>query len=336
MSTAGISLLSQSNAQSRRLTALGVQLDNLERQVTTGKLYDSYAGFGSKSYKVQTLRIDTNSVQTYRDNASKTSDDLENMSSIMEELSGICTEIEGAMVLTEFSADDIERLSETASQYLDYIEDLLNTVGTDGTYLFSGVNTDQKTFISNDALNNNTNNAITNWLNGTITSDQMINNISSLDTANLGLNPTLDSAANRRVTIDDGTTIEYSITGNLDGIEGLLTSLSTLANLKFPDAGDVGTTDDLEQILKAVSNMVNESASSINSATVKLSSNYTMVESVSSRLTTEYTLLKDQSDDLENVDTTQALLNMQLLETQIEAAYQITSMVSQLSLVNYL
>lgn len=334
--SAGISLLAQSQSQTKRLTDLNVTLDDLQRQVTSKKKYDTYSGFGTTAYKLQNIRIETSQVETYIENAEEVQTNMEQITSIMEQISEIGNDFKSALILREDTAESVESLALTAQDYLDFIEDLLNQTGNDGTYLFSGTNTSDAPFIDDTSLNRNFSDNIDDWFNGIITTDQLTSTIDSFTTASLGLDPDLSTASTRTTAISDTTNIEYTLTADIDGLKDLIKSLTLVANMKYTDSTAVATETDMNTVYDYASDLLTGAISDINTETSKLASKYSLVQTVAERHESDLALLETQIDDLENADTAEALIKMNLLETQISAAYQVTSTVSSLSLVDYI
>jgi len=334
--SSGISLLAQSIAQSKRLTNLGGTLDDLQRQITTKKKYDTYAGFGTTAYKLQTVRLKTTKIETYIDNTTEVGKNMEQTTSIMSQISNMGNKFKSALILRENNAQSTQSLALTAKDYLEFIQDLLNQVGNDGTYLLAGTNTSDAPFIDGVGLNRNFSDEVDNWFNGVTTTDQLMADVTGFGTAELGLDPDLDTATHRTASVSDTTNIEYTLTANSSGIKDLIKSLTLVANMRYTDATAVPTQEEMVRIFDYAADLTVGAIRDINTETSKLAAKYSLVQTVATRHKDDLALFKSQIDDIENADTAEALIKMNLLETQISAAYKITSTVSGLSLVDYI
>ena len=60
------------------------------------------------------------------------------------------------------------------------------------------------------------------------------------------------------------------------------------------------------------------------------------MKSIADRHETDMATLEGLTGNAENIDTTEAIAKLQSVQTQMTASYEITRIVSQLSLVNFL
>lgn len=334
--TSNVSLLAQSLAQSRRLSDLRSNLDTLQRQVSTQKKYDTFTGFGVESFNVQTLRVKTPLIETYVKNIDKAADIMEQMTSVMTQVSEIGNDLAKAINLRETDAAGIDALAEYAQSNLNFIQELLNQRGVDGFYLFSGSDVSSPPFVDNPGLQNNFRNQATQWLNGTITPNQMLTNIGTFGTANLGLASGLDTAAGRTIRVADNIDVDYSIKANIDGMQDILRAVTMVANLRRPTDADVATVDDMDGIYNDLANVLQRGITDVNNESQRLASKFSLVKSVRENHMNDLELFTKQLDTLENADPSEALIKMQVLQTQLEASYQITSILGELSLTNFI
>lgn len=331
-----VSSLYQSKAQSSRLTFLSNELNDLQRQVTTSKKNDTYTNFGTEAYNLQNIKTIAPKIESYMSNIDKAADDMEQMINLLTRISEIANEVNSAVSLKESDENGINALAEFAKANLDFIQELINEQGIDGNYLFAGSNLSTPPFVSNAAVNSNYKNEVANWLNGTITADQLQANSDAFSATNLGLSTALDTAYGRSIQIGDNLTVDYAVKANIDGIQDILRSMTLLANMEYPDGGDVGTLTEMDEILAYARTTLNNGITQTNDATQLLSSRFSFITSINETHQNDLNIYRSQIDETENVDPSEALLRMQLLKTQLETSYQITSIVSSLSLVNFM
>lgn len=334
--TLNVSTFARSKAQSARLLDLSSQMDNFQRQVTTQKKYDTYTGFKADSYNLQNLKSKTIKIESYVVNIDKASTDMDQTINFLSTISEIADQVKSATLLRENDQNGIESLALFARTNLQLLQDILNEKGLDGNYLFSGTNLSSETYVDPDTLLSTTSSEITDWLNGTITTTQLETNMEALNSANLGFSSALDSAYVKKIQISDNLNTEYSINGNIQGVQDIVRALSLLANIEYPDAADVATESDLEEILTYTSKLLGTGVIAINDEVAELSSSFDFIKNIQESHSDDLALYENEVQDIENVDPSETLIKMQLLQTQLETAYQVTSIVAELSLVNFM
>ncbi len=334
--SSNVSLLAQSISQSQRLSSLRANLDDLQRQVSSQKNYDTFAGFGVKSSNLQRMRIKTPMLETYVSNIEKASTSMEQIASIMEQVTEIGNTFTSKIYLREGDASGTNSIAIFAKDNLDFIQDLLNQKGIDGSYLFAGADIENRPFSDAPAVDNNSNNQVTQWLNGTITDAQMITNVNAFDTSALGLSTGLDTTQDRNVRISDSLDVNYGIKANIDGFKDIIRALSLAANIKHPDVADVATVADLDNIFTEINQIAIRGTQGVKAENEKIASKFSLINSIKDNHQTDINLFRSQIDDLENVNPSEVLIRMQILETQLTASYQVTKLMSDLSLTNYI
>jgi flagellar hook-associated protein 3 FlgL len=135
-----------------------------------------------------------------------------------------------------------------------------------------------------------------------------------------------------KATIDNNVTLSYGITAANPSIEQFVRVLNYLANA--PPFNPASSTD-VANVTQATAQL-NQSVQQLQTleGTVSLQQGQ-----LSSTLTTQQNALaiaKGNISNIESVDPATAITQLDTLQTQLEASYQAVSMISQLSLVNYL
>jgi len=120
--------------------------------------------------------------------------------------------------------------------------------------------------------------------------------------------------------------------------KNILRALTFLANLKYPDpaAGDLATPAEFDEILRHSVDVLTRGVQEMNDSTKQLASKFSLLKGVKESHTSDMQLLLTQIDRIEAVDPSNAIITMQLLQNQLTASYQVTKIVSQLSLVNFM
>lgn len=338
--TTGLSFLSQSQTQVARLKQLNTSLVDLQRQLTTQKKYDTFSGFGAASQAVQQLRTDKSLVQTYLTNINTVTTRVELMSSSMQQaadsgrllIESIATQIREGEV-------DMETVSAIARQQLDLMADIAN-LEIDGRYLFAGSATDTKPYPNGDNLDITLQGLVTDWEAGTITTTQFINSINGMTSTDIGFDPALTSAGKVTAQIDKNVKLDYTSIATQNGFQQVMQALAIAASItEAPDPAlspPGPSAADFQELLDTISGIVRAGVDQIDSANAQLGIKFSTLKSVQDNHEQDAATLDKLLIEKENVDTTEVVAQIQSLQTQLNASYEVTSLVNQLSLVNFL
>lgn len=150
-------------------------------------------------------------------------------------------------------------------------------------------------------------------------------------------------AANARATvtakIDDAATVNYGAQANESGPLALIRSLAVLSIQSFTNADTTseGRYDAVaNRNYSRLSESHNNEAGSIEMIAAQLGNARVNVESVSSRQDNYKTQLQGMIEDISTVPKEDVAMELLALQTRLQASYQATSLISQLSLVNYI
>ena len=334
----GVSFLAQSTAQTNRLSDLGTQLADLERQITSGKKYDTLAGFGGAvAQNVQRVRVDRASLQAYIDNITSVNNRVQQMNQAMtsaqKSVQQVVDSINSAL---QTSSVDVPAIITLAKSALSFVEDLSN-LNIDGRYLFAGSDTTSAPVIDDAQLNANMQTEVANWLNGTNSNAQFQANVDGFSASQLGMNPALSSSGGVTVRIDQSTNIDYTVKADTDGFQQMIRALGLMANLKVPDSStDVPTTAQLNDMMTKVVSLAKSGLDQMTNAQAQLGTKSALISSIQDTHTKDASALDGLIGSVEGTDTTEAITKLQALQTQLQASYSVTSTLSKLSLVNYL
>ena len=337
MTIGGTSFQGQANAQANRLRDLQQAVQDLQRQATTQKKHERFSGFGFESLSVQRYRMDLGRLDSYLGNITTASTRIKTMTNSLDFTSKSARELLGAFDTEVLGGEiDVGTIRTIAQNGLAFLQNLVNTE-LDGRFLFAGSSTQTQPFINDSQLQTTAQTAITDWLNGTQTTAQLIAASEALTTSDLGFDPALSAAGDVSLRIDQTTEVNYTVIGNSNGFEDLMRGFALAANLEIPDElTDVPDLNQFTEVVRYIADTVRRGVDAIDSANARLGSTFTLISSVEESHRQQKALIGGLSDQTENVDTTEVVAKLQILQTQLEASYQITGIVSQLSLVNFL
>lgn len=333
----GISLLGQNQANTSRLLDMQKTMNDLLRQSTTQKKYENLGGFGNDAGRLLGYRANIDTLDTYGNNIDIASNRISLMSTAMSQgrtlgenlVSSIGGELMGGNI-------DVASINTIAKTSLDFMQTMTN-LQDQGRYLFAGSSVSTPPLTSRATANNLMQAQVTGWLNGSISTNQLITNLQNFTPADLGIDPSLSASGPVSVRVDDQTEIDYTVKADGNGFDKLMAAMALGAAMKTPNpATDVPNLDDLAKVMQAIENTARDGMTKITDANTMVSNSNASMLKLKDSQTEEKALYQTTVDKQENADATDVLTKLQFLQTQLSASYQVTNIVSQLSLVNFL
>jgi flagellin-like hook-associated protein FlgL len=333
----GVSFLGQSNAQISRLNNMRTQMDDLERQVGTQKKFETMTGFGLGTQRILQLHADRDHSQVFSDNIDSAVSNMtlmsNSMTKITDGLNKMISFLQNQPQDAQFNATDVNT---QAQQMLDFITDVTNT-NIAGRYLFAGTDTQNAPVADLTTLNANLQSEVTNWLSGATTTPQLLTNTDGLSGTALGFSPSISGAQDVTVRIDTNLEISYGAVADRSGIQDVLRSLAFMANIHAPNpATDVPTNAQFGTAIDHILATARSAVDAIQTAQGKMSGTLDLSKSIQDTHKHDINLFSSQIDAAENSDATSVIVQLQALQTQLQASYQVSHIVSQLSLTNYI
>lgn len=148
-----------------------------------------------------------------------------------------------------------------------------------------------------------------------------------------------DARKSVNAKIDDGTTINYGVQANEPGIIRLIQTLAAMGGQTYPndDPTATGRYDAMAtRQIDRLSETYNNNAGSIGVISVELSLAKTTMDYARERQLSHKAQLDGMLADIETIPPEEVSVQLLALRTRLEASYETTSMIAQLSLVNYL
>ena len=283
------------------------------------------------------------------------------------------TDVEEAIEVGYDSGDsdtDFTTVQNFAASTYDYLSDLLNTQQSE-RYLFSGTDTLTQPLDDNGTLDAAITQMIADWKDGTITNDELIANIvdrttdggnsDAITDSLIGYSATLSSDSAEAITIrvDDATEITYEAFANDEAFRDVLVITAVLKSADLgPIADEVeidettglpvvltdgapGTTVDEMRtnfftVYNALVTELYDAIEKIDNVSFDLENTRVRIDRIAEDFTNEKSLLINTVSDIENVDLNEVAVELQVLETQLVASYNVSSLLQNLSLVNFI
>ncbi len=335
MSASNVSLLGQSTAQSQRLADLRQQMDDLSRQVTTGQIADTYSGLGTNAQPLLVLNNQQPLLQTYQNNITSVSNTMTLMNNALTNISDVGNQLVTAIqTQLQNSPANIQNIQQIAQQGLQTVEAMINQ-NNNGQYLFAGSDNSSPPFTDDSTLNSNFKNQINNWL-ATGDTATLFNTTDGLSGASLGLSAGLAASGNVTTQIGDNQNVDYTIKADQPGFQNIIRALTLVANTPYPAGADVATATQFSDVMNHALTTAQAGVAQVNGTTQELAGKFNLVKAAQTNNSSDLSLVQNQISTLTGADTTTAISEMQALQTQLTASYQVTNMVSKLSLVNFI
>ena len=284
--------------------------ESLQLQITTGLKSTNFSGIAPQSAQLVNLSDQQAKQQGYIDTINTVSTRLQVMGLSISSIETLATQFVGNLPTDAYNTEG-ETIQEQAKQVLGQVAGYLNT--QDGAnYVFSGNNTSSPP-VDTDGLPNP----------------------GSLTTASDGAQPNGyyegdDGIA--QATVDNNVTLSYGVNANNPAFEQFIRVLNFLANAPAFDQSN--PTD----------------VANVNTATEMLNQVVTQLQTLQGTNALQQGQLSNQLDnhksalalaqgsiaDIAKVDPATAITQLDTLQTQLQASYQIIGILQQLSLVNYM
>ncbi|GGE40487.1 flagellar protein [Agaricicola taiwanensis] len=145
----------------------------------------------------------------------------------------------------------------------------------------------------------------------------------------------LDSARHTAsARIDSSVVVNYGVRANEAGIRDTIKQLAVMSSMTFSEADENGSARYAALMNRARGNLDNQK--NIQGMQVDLAVANRSLESTDTRLRTTAATLEGMQYDAEGVDKEEVAVRILDLQTRLQASYETTSIVSRLSLVNFL
>ena len=284
-------------------------LDNSNRQVATGKLSDNYAGYGDKTAVMEAARSASARADANAATAQQALMRLDVQDAQLTQLSDLTGQIRQA--LTKAAADqDGTSLMYQLEGYFNQVVDLLNSKDANG-YVYAGDNSQTPPV--------------------TVTS---LSDLAALPTvADAFANGTVKTT----VRIGENQTVQVGMLAS-DLATNLFTLMRQVAQFDAGGSGPFsGTTTPAQQsFLESSIPTAIDVSGGVNAQAAANGIRYKAVQSSIEQLQAASTVYKSFVSNVEDVDMTQAVAQLNQHQIALQAAFQVTSTLNRLSLLDYL
>lgn len=350
MKTSFVSTLASQNAMRLTIQRSQVEIQNLQKEVVTGRYADLGEALGASASRSITLNRDVFRLETIRDSNSLVTQRLTSTQLALTEMSTQAQDLLEAFISVN-SSDDANRLAianQSITTALSAFTSAANT-SSNGEYLMGGINTDTQPLAdyqaSGSAAKTAFDNAFVTYFGFTqtdpaasgITVAQMDDFISNtlepmFDGPNWNSDWSSASDINVSSRISRTEVVESNTNANTEGVRAFaLASVIGLELLSAPISDEVRSAVNSRAIQYA-----GEAVNKVDAVRSKLGISENRVTKANDALEAQMKIYKLHAADLEGVDAYEASTRMKSLLAQVETSYQLTARISQLNLTNFL
>ncbi len=333
-----VSTLGQQLGVIARMKEIQGQMNTYQEQVTSGVKHQTFAGYGVESLKIQRYRSGMKELEAYGYNIANAQMQIQQMDDAIEENTVQARNLLSAIGIqlsrgTEF---DLATIKQTASTALQIIEANVN-VEVGGRYLFSGSDVTNKPLNGTSGADNNLALKVTDWLDGTNDTDAFLASFDALSDAESGFSNTVQTAKNVYVRADDNYEVDYTVKANSPGMKKVLNGLRAISQMEFPDeTTDVASKEDFYKVIDHLYSTIQDGVNALRADSAKLANATAVLSNIQTNHENDIQSMQTLMEQTETADPTDAIIKFQTLQTQLEASYNVTSIMSQLSLARFL
>lgn len=331
---------------------LQARMIEVEQQVSSGKKTQNYSGLGNDTRQHVNLNVVKQGVEAYRNTLATTQVRMETMQRVLQRIGDLAVDIRNNAITAAGetgSTVHAAQLKNAAESALREITQILNT-SLDGRALFGGLDTDTPPMISpgqvatpgtplDDVAQ------ITALLGAPDAPLTVLNNVRqyfgvplTTDPPGTPLGPSSnfyqgDTTGQISARIEDGVDVAYGIRGDDAAIRKVLSGLYTLATTDRTAANAAQWGDLVTQVIQ---NDLTPAGYEINAVVADLGLNQAAVRDAKQRQDDLLVDIDAQIGKLENVDMAESITKLSLLQNQLQASFQVTAGLRDLTLTNFL
>ncbi len=322
-------------------------LSTAQVELSSGKLADIGLGLGSATGGYISLNTQQSRLQAITDSNNTTSTTLTTANSTLDALRTTATSFLASLTQSSGAGAVAGTLVTTAGANLNALTASLNTT-VDGNSIFGGINSGvaPMTTYAGSTAETQVNQSFTTAFSGTTQSSASASTISgaAMQTYLDGAFANLFSSTNYQGTwsaasstvqtaqISTTETVPTSVSANSDAFRQLAQAYTMVKEF----GGANFNSDAGQAVVASASKLVTSAIAGLTSAQAGIGLSQTAVSNANDRMSSQIDYLMTQSTNMVSVDPSLLSTKISGLQTQIQASYEITSQLQQLSLVNYL
>lgn len=318
------------------LNILRGNIDEAQRQSSTGKKSSTIAGMGSNAASASiSYRNKNNLIDAYTNNLNiaKTRFEVTDkaLSSVTQTTRDLISQLRSQLQSTTPQATI---LSDNAKAQIKVIADKLNTQ-VDGQYVFSGLSSTSSSFGDMGDLLTNVGTVVGAALtNPATTSASVVTDVQGLLKADLGFTNAAIHSGNVSFRADDTTTLSYPVKGGADGFVDIMRGMAIIANLPQPTTAQ--EQNNYWDMVNSAITLMENGAVAVDTYQAQMGGQAKIVDNLIASHRDTQTTIETYIGEIEDIDMAEAALKFANLKTQLETSYNVIATMKDLSLINYL
>jgi flagellar hook-associated protein 3 FlgL len=336
-----VSSVAQSNLIRSEVNLVQTQLNDLQRQVSSGLKADRYGDLGSVASLELSLRNESQRVDALNTSLSYLKTRTAGIDQSLNSVHDAGQKLRDLTISGLSSDEGRQTILDLAKESVSQVTNTLNT-NVGGRFIFSGVAAATPPMAPDPALLAQVKAAINTALTAMPAPASVPAAIQGA-VASVFATPANyynGGIAYPPTAIEDNFKVDTSIVGNDPAITNMLQGMYTIAALD-PPVADPATLPainrtDFDATVTAAATQMYSGVGGIQNLIAKNGLNQTQIDNASTRHEATLTVVKSQINDIESVDLADASAKITQLRTQLEASFQLTAQLQSLSLVKYL
>lgn len=290
----------------------GARLDNTNRQIASGVVADTYAGFGDKAQVLQATLSSQARNNAYASATGLATTQVEMQDTQLTALSDLAAQLKKAVADAVANNDPTGLMTKVDNVFSQAVS-ILNSKDPNGDYLYAGGRTD--------------------------TAPVSVTTLSQLAAAPSVASIFTNGASSKAVQVADGQSVSFGLAAS-DIASGLMQALKNIASFDASGSGNFNGSANLSQaqnsFLTGQITAYTDMASQMVGVTAQNGNVFNQLKSAATQQDAADTLYKGFVDKLQNTNMAQAATQLSLNQTALQAALQVTATLNQLSLLNYM
>ena len=312
MSIDRVATSQQSSYYLSQIQTAGARLDQTNKQIASGVLADTYAGFGDKAQVLQaTISADARNAN-YATATTLAATQADMQDTQLTALSDLAAKLKKAVSDTVANNDARSLMPQVESIFSQAVA-ILNGKDANGDYIYAGGRTD--------------------------TAPVSVTTLSDLVALPAVANAFTNGDSKKAVQVADGQSISFGITAS-DIATDLMQQLKDIAAFDAGVNGNFDGTDNLTGaqniFLSARIAQVDAAAQGLTAITARNGGVYNQLQNALGQQDTMKVLYGGFIEKVQTTDLAEAATQLSLNQTALQAALQVTATLNQLSLLNYL
>jgi flagellar hook-associated protein 3 FlgL len=310
MTIGPISTSAQSALFVSQLNQDNTALNQTQQQVSSGLVSTTYGGYGDQAAALESAQAAVDRTNSYQAGTQLALNQANLQDTQLTQLSSLASQLQQD-ITTSVANNSGSTLMASASSIYDQVTQILNSQDSNGNYIYGG---DQS--------------------NTPPVTTSSLSDLASLSSVSQAFT---SGTVKGSVQVGDGQSVQVGLLASNIGT-GILQTLSDIANFNNGSSGNFGSTLTGAQsdFLSNEIPTAQSAAETVNSVAAQNGDTYQQLQSALSQQQAMNTLYTGFVSNIQNVNMAQAISSLNLDQTALQAATEVTAQLGQISLLNYL